>query len=653
MVEGHRFHRLLAVLMILETVFLFAGTQLAAQQNIYRAEEEPQLIAVLKSAEAPLFEKAMACKKLAVIGTARAIEVLGQLLSDPQLSHYARFALEPIPSPEVDRVLREAAGRLEGRLLVGVLDSIGNRRDAEAVPLLEKLLESGNEEVVEAAAIALGRIGTPAAAQRLEVAMKSPQIVKRESAARGALIAAERLAAGQPLIALGLYEAIWRADVPANIRMAGLRGVILQRGETGVALLLEQLRSQDEEAFRTALGAAREIPETAGLTEKLVGLMGELPPPRQAKLLSVLADRGNPAARPAVLGALKNPDQEVRLAAVRALGKLGDASAVPALLEVASGADATLAEAAQTVLASLPGREIDEAIVAELGAGSQARQVVAMRLAAQRYIHAAVPRLRKALEAPEAEIRMAAIHALGYTTKLEDLPVLTGRLLTTSNAAERAALEEALRAACPRIPEREACAGHLVEVLEKAPADVKPVIMRLLGVVGGKTALETLVKKCREGDEATRDVATQVLGEWMGTDAAPALLELAKSDLPERFRIRALRGYIRIVRQFDLSDSERVAMSRQALAVATRDAERRLVVELLGRVITSESLELLLSLLDDPQIGQDAQQAAVTVCEKLVASQPAVVREAAQKILERSKDPEVQKRAKAVLKRAR
>ena len=45
----------------------------------------------------------------------------------------ARYALEPIPDPSVDDALRDALGKLKGRLLVGVIGSLGVRRDAKAV----------------------------------------------------------------------------------------------------------------------------------------------------------------------------------------------------------------------------------------------------------------------------------------------------------------------------------------------------------------------------------------------------------------------------------------------------------------------------------------------------------------------------------------
>jgi len=59
------------------------------------------------------------------------------LLPDEKLNLYARFALEAIPDPAVDDALREAAARLQGRQLVGVINSLGKRKDAKALDLLK------------------------------------------------------------------------------------------------------------------------------------------------------------------------------------------------------------------------------------------------------------------------------------------------------------------------------------------------------------------------------------------------------------------------------------------------------------------------------------------------------------------------------------
>ncbi len=114
--------------------------------------KQAELIEILKSPKATEFEKAKACQRLAVVGTKDAVPALAALLPDERLNCYARSGLEGIADPAADEALREAAAKLHGRQLVGVLISIGQRRDAKAVDLLGKLLTDKDETVASAAA---------------------------------------------------------------------------------------------------------------------------------------------------------------------------------------------------------------------------------------------------------------------------------------------------------------------------------------------------------------------------------------------------------------------------------------------------------------------------------------------------------------------
>ncbi|MCX6929968.1 MAG: HEAT repeat domain-containing protein, partial [Verrucomicrobia bacterium] len=119
---------------------LFAGaaTSLVSAQAA-STEDVNKLVAILKS-DAPQKEKADACRELARIGNKDAVAPLAALLPDEQLSHMARYGLETIPDPAVDEALREAAEKLHGRLLVGVIGSLGVRHDTKAVKILAGLL---------------------------------------------------------------------------------------------------------------------------------------------------------------------------------------------------------------------------------------------------------------------------------------------------------------------------------------------------------------------------------------------------------------------------------------------------------------------------------------------------------------------------------
>jgi hypothetical protein len=63
----------------------------------------------------------------------------------------------------------------------------------------------------------------------------------------------------------------------------------------------------------------------------------------------------------------------------------------------------------------------------------------------------------------------------------------------------------------------------------------------------------------------------------MTADAAPVLLDLAKTLPDGKYRDRALKGYLRIARQLAANEAERVAMCRTILGVARDDADRQIV----------------------------------------------------------------------------
>jgi hypothetical protein len=167
--------------------------------------------------------------------------------------------------------------------------------------------------------------------------------------------------------------------------------------------------------------------------------------------------------------------------------------------------------------------------------------------------------------------------------------------------------------------------------------------------MGGPTALRTLDSAVRAEDAGMQDAATRALGAWMTADAAPVLLKIAKDDsVGSKYRTRALRGYLRIARQLKLSDSDRLAMCRQALAVAQRGDERALVLDALKRCPSSESVKLASALIDDKELQQNAVETAVFIAEKIKDKDPAAAKSAAEKALKADPRGKLADRARAL-----
>lgn len=196
--------------------------------------DSPQLVAMLNDPAATEFQKMKACQRLAVVGAGDAVPALAAMLADPKMSHYARFGLVPISDPSVDAALRDAAKKLRGRLLVGVINSIGQRRDVGAIPLLSKLLLGADVEAACAAAASLGRISGPSATKILRDALLGTKGAVRTAAAEAALVSAEGLMAqGDRQGALALYDALSRPGIPKPVRLAAMHSTIA--AETSLA----------------------------------------------------------------------------------------------------------------------------------------------------------------------------------------------------------------------------------------------------------------------------------------------------------------------------------------------------------------------------------------------------------------------------------
>ncbi|NLH43607.1 MAG: hypothetical protein GX448_17345, partial [Planctomycetes bacterium] len=97
-----------------------------------------------------------------------------------------------------------------------------------------------------------------------------------------------------------------------------------------IKMVIDALKSPDAEMQTGAIAIVREIPGPE-VTKALAQELPSLGPTAQVQLLSALADRGDVLALPAVLEAGKSQDESVRIASLRAIGQLGNASSVPVL----------------------------------------------------------------------------------------------------------------------------------------------------------------------------------------------------------------------------------------------------------------------------------------------------------------------------------
>jgi HEAT repeat protein len=638
-------------------VFTCAANSFAKPPQPTTADQVKKLVAVLKS-DASQKEKADACRELAHIGTTDAIAPLAALLADDKLSHMARYGLETIPGSAVDKALRDAAGKLQGRPLVGVIGSLGVRRDTKAVGLLAKFLHAPDNEVAQAAARALGSIGSQAAAKALLDALPGVSAANQLAFCEGLLRYAETATAkGDRKEAMGIYDRLRGVPAPQQVRTAALRGAILTRQDAGMPLLLLALHSGD---FGMALAAARTAQEMPGhdVSRLLANELGGLPADRQIPLLQTLARRGDDAALPALCAAARCGPEPVSVAAIRALAEIGNASALSVLLELRDDVHQTVAEAAQESLAALPGKEVDAAILQMLASGAPARRLMALDLIVRRRMFATIPTLFDVARDSDAKVRVAAVKKLGELAGPDQLPGFLDLLPKAASPEDLEATEQALGAVSLRATNPDACVKQVETRLAESQPAQKCALVRVLGAVGGTNALRAVRSAVNDPNIEVHAAAIRVLGGWSTADAATDLLELAKAAGNPTDKMICLRGYLALAGHADLSTDQRLAMCRQAASLIQKDEEKKLLLAALGSISSVEALDLITPYLDDAAVKEEASTGIVDISDKLLQGSdgtkvaPKLI-EPLNKVVQVTASADLAKRAQTLLKQAK
>ena len=615
-------------------------------------EGEAELIKVLQSDAAPP-AKDGACQKLKVVGTAKAVPALASLLADPALSHSARYALEGIAAPEAGVALREALKDSSGLTKAGIVASLGQRRDRGSVDALKELVRDADEPVAVAAAAALGRIGGAEALGALRAARSNAPKSMTPVLLDAMLACADgMLAGGFRPDAVRVYREVHELDdAPEAARTAAYRGLVLAAGDNTVELIEKALTGTDRAEI---LASLRLVGELEGAAAAFAALIPKVRPEVRVALIDSLAQRGDPAAAPAIAAAAKDGQQEtrVRVAALRALGVLGDASVVPLLATKAAGEAGAERDAARQALATLKGDGVREAIV-DLAGGSDAKMRVEMiRALGQRYDRGTGAVLLEWTNDRDEPVRAAAFQSLAMVGSDEAVGPLVRRIGRAGTEPERGAAERTLRAVASRVKNPEQAARAVAVGLAVADPSAAAALLRVCAAIDTPGALAALREGTRSVDPVVAESAVRAMAALPNPAAAGDLLSIAKNGTDENQRVLALRGVVRLVDEArDMTPQARAALLKDALPAAGRVEEKRLVLGALGRTPGVEALAVVESVLGDGTVAEEAGVACLQIAKGLVATHPHEARAACEKLLATGANEKLAAEARALRER--
>lgn len=559
-----------------------------------RAAVAAELRDAAANSKLSFYVRSQCLQQLWIVAGPECVDALVALLSDsdPQICEYARMTLETVPCcPKASEALRDALKKGGAtRWELGLIHSLGVRRDADSVALIAPFV--AKPETSGVAIEALAQIATPKALAVVEKALPA-------SAERLIQAAVSLNKGGKHEKAAALATQVFQAKVPAQVRASALAVLACASHETAVKLASAVVTDPSPALQATAVAiVGTSVP------------FKELNCAGKAAWLRIM----DASCEATAIAALNDSDPAVCDAAAVALGRVGGAAAVPALL-AAGAANPRDTAPPCAALAVIHGQGAEEAIrtAAADAAGTPKARALAITVLGSRGNPANNSDLvRFAADNDSAISRAACLALKSAGTAAELMPMLK---LTLSGSVANASL--AVRGIASRDPDRQKAIPEILALGSGAKGKALIPMLDALSIIGGPEALKAVVGYTGSTDPDVVDAAVHALCKWPELDGADALLKIgADQHFPESLRLAALRAIEGIVvRAEDESPQARVDALLALLKTATRDDERSLALSAIAGIPNKAAMEALLPLLKDPQLKSLACQASLNLAE--------------------------------------
>ncbi|MHC4726268.1 MAG: HEAT repeat domain-containing protein [Planctomycetota bacterium] len=420
--------------------------------------------------------------------------------------------------------------------------------------------------------------------------------------------------------------------------------------DEAVGIVLDILKSDDQEMQAVAIAMVKDMPGTE-VTKALVKELPNLSAASQVQLLSALSDRGDAAALPAVITAVKGGDESVRIAALKAVGQLGDESSVDLLARTAAGTRGAEQKAARESLYRLRGSKVDEAILAGITKAQSKTKVEMIKSAGERNISAGVSTLLKTARDSDRKVRLVSLKVLRIIAGPEHLPALVELLLNLQSSSDLNEARKMIASVAHKIEDKNGQAEAVLAILPSIK-DIKKQcsLLSVLGKIGDNSGLPRLREALGGDNIDIRGAAIRALSEWPTSEPAADLMKAAEKSKNKVHRILALRGSVRLlVLDKKRSSEETIGMYKKAMALAPDAGEKKRVLSGLANIKSLDALQMATSYLRDKALLKEAESAVVKIAGSIYENFPRQSKDVLEQIVRTTSNEALQKQAQEVI----
>jgi HEAT repeat protein len=420
--------------------------------------------------------------------------------------------------------------------------------------------------------------------------------------------------------------------------------------DEAIGIVLDILRSDDQEMQAAAIAMVKEMPGTQ-VTEALAKELPNLSAKSQVQLLSALGDRGDVAARPAVVAALKSEDQSVRIAVLRALGQLGDDSSVELLAQAAAGARGAEQKAARDSLYRLRGPNVDKVILSAIPKTEAKTKVELISSVGQRNITAGVGTLLATAKDSDRKVRTGSLRTLKVVAGPGNLPALVELLIKAKSSSDRTEAVKTIAAVAHRITDKNRQAQSVLAARPSVKETAaRCSLLNVLGRIGDNSALPVLKAALKDEKVEVQTAAIRALADWPTSEPVAELQKIAESSSNKVHKILALRGFVRLLGfASDRTADETIELYKKAMNMAPDAGEKKKVLSGLAATKTLAAMQMAAGYLNDKVLSVEAGAAVVNIAGGIYADNPEQAKNMLNQVMKTTKSDSLRQQAQELI----
>ncbi len=599
--------------------------------------------------EAPFSSKQYVLRVLAVIADADAVDPVSEYLTDPQLSHLARYVLVGVGNENAQANLLAAMDQTRGKLKVGIINSLASLKSSRAVDKLADLVGSSDREIGNAAMMALADIADKKARRAVTALYHQKPNRARTDAYLRLAMTLEKQGDGA---SADIYEELFGESQEETLRIAGFAG-LLRVTETPRELekLVESGLSHENEKIRKMAGVYLMDTASDEMFRRFAGKINRYTPQAKVALIDAIRSRKYSKARPLLLENLSGDNAGVTIASLTALAELGRVDDIPAIMGMIESADAAIRDAAIICLKSYTAPGSNQAIVRILERAADTQKTELIEVLNFRSAKEALPSVTRYLESSDRKLAGAALDLYADLGDASHLPVLLGVLEKSQNRREESTRMTAIRKICVNYPQE--AAAIVYKGYRDAPETWRGNYLTLLSYTDYSEKLEVIRAALKDASKEVKDTAVRLLAEWDNPVVMDDLVAIVKNSDDSTHAAVAFRGYINLLRQKPMSASSKFELLKEAYSLAQNSRQKKQVISAVSEIQAPEAMAFISAALDDPELTAEASLAAISLTQALSADHFDACVEMLEKVIQVDASEAITDDAKASLEKLR